>query len=111
MYILFSIILFCWVISLLRLLISSISSDVLIFRQARHNYHQRKKTQRRDHLPTISILIPAYNEEHTILRSVKSVLASDYPAAKVEIIIVNDGSTDNTKGVLESFKKTATRNI
>ena len=49
--------------------------------------------------PFVSIIIPVFNEEKIIDRSVKSLLKLDYP--KYEIIIVNDGSTDNTKEVAE----------
>ncbi len=45
-------------------------------------------------LAPVSILVPAYNESATIIESIESLLASDYPA--FEIIIVNDGSKDDT---------------
>ena len=44
-------------------------------------------------LPSISILMPAYNESQTIIESVYSVLGVHYPS--IEIIIINDGSTDD----------------
>jgi cellulose synthase/poly-beta-1,6-N-acetylglucosamine synthase-like glycosyltransferase len=44
--------------------------------------------------PGISIIAPAYNEEASIIDTVRSMFAVDYP--KFEIIIVNDGSTDST---------------
>lgn len=44
--------------------------------------------------PPISILVPAYNEEATIVASVKSLLQLDYP--EFEIVVVNDGSKDGT---------------
>jgi poly-beta-1,6-N-acetyl-D-glucosamine synthase len=44
--------------------------------------------------PEVSILVPAYNEEMVIVDSVKSMLKQDYN--KFNIIIINDGSTDNT---------------
>lgn len=50
-------------------------------------------------MPPISILIPAYNEEKTILKTLDSIRYVDYP--KFEIIVVNDGSTDDTLTVLK----------
>jgi len=44
--------------------------------------------------PPISVLVPAHNEEKNIVQSVRSLLALDY--AELEVIIVNDGSTDGT---------------
>ncbi len=48
-------------------------------------------------LPPVSIVVPAYNEEKLIEGTVASLLAMDYPS--FEIIIVDDGSTDNTRAV------------
>jgi len=46
--------------------------------------------------PSISIVIPAYNEGEHIGKCIESVLALDYPKEKIEVIIVDDGSTDDT---------------
>jgi len=52
--------------------------------------------------PGIGIVVPAYNEETTIVESVQSMLSLNYP--EVEVIVVNDGSTDATLARLrESF--------
>jgi cellulose synthase/poly-beta-1,6-N-acetylglucosamine synthase-like glycosyltransferase len=60
----------------------------------------RFETVKRSNLtPPISILVPARNEEMSIVDSVRSLLALDYP--EIEVIVVNDGSTDNTLGVLQ----------
>jgi cellulose synthase/poly-beta-1,6-N-acetylglucosamine synthase-like glycosyltransferase/peptidoglycan/xylan/chitin deacetylase (PgdA/CDA1 family)/spore germination protein YaaH len=52
--------------------------------------------------PLVSVVVPAFNEERVIIRTVNSLLASDYE--NFEIIVVDDGSSDNTyKLVLETF--------
>ena len=52
-------------------------------------------------LPSISILIPAHNEEMVIEKTLKTLMASDYPKEKLEIIVLNDGSTDSTAAILD----------
>lgn len=55
-----------------------------------------------DLAPPISILVPAYNEELTVVESVRSLLALQYPS--LEIIVVNDGSRDDTlKALIRGF--------
>ncbi len=49
-------------------------------------------------LPPVSIILPAYNEEKTIVESVRSLLFVRYP--KYELLIVNDGSKDGTLNTL-----------
>ena len=51
-------------------------------------------------LPAISVVIPAFNEEDSILQSVKSAMKSRYRS--LEIVVVNDGSTDNTMALLHA---------
>lgn len=51
-----------------------------------------------DLLPSISIIAPAYNEEKSIIESITSLLNLKYP--KYEVIVVNDGSKDDTIGAL-----------
>jgi dolichol-phosphate hexosyltransferase len=48
---------------------------------------------------TLSILMPAYNEEQTILRAIDEVLQTEYPC-DIELIVVDDGSTDTTPELL-----------
>lgn len=52
-------------------------------------------------LPKVSVVIPAYNEEGSLERSARSVLALDYPPNLLELVIVDDGSSDRTLAVAE----------
>lgn len=63
---------------------------------------QLRNEIRHDYYVPVSIVVPAYNEEVTVLETIKSLLALDYKI--YEIIVVNDGSKDNTvKIVTENF--------
>jgi cellulose synthase/poly-beta-1,6-N-acetylglucosamine synthase-like glycosyltransferase len=53
-------------------------------------------------IPPVSVLVPAFNEERTIVRSVQSFLSLEYP--RHEVVVVNDGSTDGTmKALIEAY--------
>ena len=49
-----------------------------------------------EELPKCTVIVPAYNEGEYVLTALRSVAACDYPAGKLEIIAVNDGSQDDT---------------
>lgn len=51
----------------------------------------------------VTIAIPAYNEEHNISATIQSALDLDYPQEKIQLIIINDGSKDNTKARCEEL--------
>lgn len=59
--------------------------------------------KRADILPSVTLIIPAYNEETIIRQKLENALALDYPPEKMEIIVVADGSTDRTVEIAESF--------
>jgi hyaluronan synthase len=50
----------------------------------------------RGHRPTVTVIVPAFNEEEGIEGTIASIVNSDYPAHLLEIVVVNDGSTDDT---------------
>ncbi|MDH4140215.1 MAG: glycosyltransferase [Coriobacteriia bacterium] len=52
-------------------------------------------------LPTLSVIVPAHNEAEVIDRCLNSLKAQDYPHDKLEIIVVDDGSTDGTADRVE----------
>jgi cellulose synthase/poly-beta-1,6-N-acetylglucosamine synthase-like glycosyltransferase len=49
-------------------------------------------------LPSVTVIVPAYNEEAVVVATVRSLLACSYPSA-VQIVVVDDGSTDSTYAV------------
>ncbi|MFG6665389.1 bifunctional polysaccharide deacetylase/glycosyltransferase family 2 protein [Sulfitobacter sp. 916] len=55
---------------------------------------QRNTTTSSDHEPSVTIVIPAYNEEQVIEQCIRKALLSEYP--DFDIIVVDDGSTDDT---------------
>jgi peptidoglycan-N-acetylglucosamine deacetylase len=50
--------------------------------------------------PSVAIIVPCWNEETTVAKTCASLLALDYPADKLEILLVDDGSTDTTRAVI-----------
>ncbi len=58
-----------------------------------------------DKLPSVSILIPARNEEKVIGKLIHSLLNLKYPEEKLEIIVINDGSSDRTEEIVREFAR------
>ncbi|SHH17777.1 Glycosyltransferase, catalytic subunit of cellulose synthase and poly-beta-1,6-N-acetylglucosamine synthase [Fibrobacter sp. UWH9] len=54
-------------------------------------------------LPTVSILISAYNEEAVIERKIQNILEIDYPKEKLEVLIGDDGSADRTAEIVARY--------
>lgn len=55
-----------------------------------------------DRYPTVSVIIPTYNRAQFVGRAIESILNQTY--ADLELIVVDDGSTDNTEQVVKSYK-------
>lgn len=62
-------------------------------------------------LPTVTLLIAAYNEARVIEDKLRNSLALDYPRAKLEIMVVSDGSTDTTPEIVASFASQGVRSL
>ncbi len=56
-----------------------------------------------DFLPSVTLLISAYNEEKVIEEKILNSLSLDYPSKKLSIVVVSDGSTDDTNSIVESY--------
>ena len=66
-------------------------------------------TIRGNNMPKVSVIIPTYNRAHLIGRAIKSVINQTYQ--DFEIIVVDDGSTDNTEEIVKSFNDPRIRYI
>lgn len=55
------------------------------------------------YLPSISVIIPSYNNGRFIGQAIESLLQQTYPRHLIEIIVIDDGSTDGTPDVLKEF--------
>jgi cellulose synthase/poly-beta-1,6-N-acetylglucosamine synthase-like glycosyltransferase len=53
-------------------------------------------------LPSVTIVVPCFNEAKTVLKTVHSLLALNYPKEKLSILVVDDGSSDNTYDVAKT---------
>ena len=58
-----------------------------------------------DHLPTITLLVAAYNEADCLAEKIQNALQIDYPEELLEIWIVTDGSTDNSPLIVRQFPR------
>ncbi len=67
-------------------------------------FHRRKMVYDPSYQPAVAVLVPAYNEEKVIVRTVRSVLESDYK--NLRVLVIDDGSKDATLEVTrEAFQK------
>ena len=67
---------------------------LLLFLKYRNSYYAEPEWK--GQTPLVSVVIPAYNEEKQIEKCIDSILKLDYPLEKLDIIVVDDGSTDST---------------
>ena len=56
-----------------------------------------------ENLPAVSVLVPAKNEGSVLSATINALLELDYPKDKIELVIINDGSTDGTKEILDDY--------
>src|SRR3989338_3792457 len=57
------------------------------------------------HYPAVTIIVPSFNEEKTVYKTVRSLFNLNYPKDKIKIFLVDDGSTDGTWGIIRRFEK------
>lgn len=72
-----------------------------------HRLRYRPQLEPGDDLPSVSVCIPARNEMNAMTMCLERVLASDYP--KLEVIVLDDGSTDDTPHMIRAFAHAGVR--
>ena len=73
------------------------------FLENRKTIEIRKKKLILKKYPSVTVIVPCYNEEKAVTLTVDSLLGLDYPKGKLRIIVVDDGSKDNTWEVLQKY--------
>ncbi len=63
----------------------------------------RREVRKAPIWPLVSLLIPAYNEARVMARKLENSLTLDYPADRIEIVVVSDGSSDATVDIARSM--------
>ena len=64
-------------------------------------FYKKKQIENPLYIPKVSVIIPAWNEQTGIKRTVQSIVENGYP--NYEVIVVNDGSTDRTADMVASL--------
>src|SRR6188508_1371748 len=65
----------------------------------------RERPVRREEIePTVSLIVPAHDEQDVIGRRVENLLELDYPAEKLELVVASDGSTDRTHEIVRGYE-------
>jgi cellulose synthase/poly-beta-1,6-N-acetylglucosamine synthase-like glycosyltransferase len=93
------IVLVVWLVAAISLFVCVVWILVIL-----ENSRYIKKAVKTKSFPSTSIVIPAHNEEKNIRRVIESVLKLRYHG-KIETIVVNDGSTDDTRKIAEEYAK------
>jgi biofilm PGA synthesis N-glycosyltransferase PgaC len=77
-----------------------------VFLVGSHVYGLRQNRGKQDvpsSFPPVTVIVPAYNEGRNIVACLASILASDYPRDSLQVLVVNDGSTDDTAAIVRDY--------
>jgi cellulose synthase/poly-beta-1,6-N-acetylglucosamine synthase-like glycosyltransferase/peptidoglycan/xylan/chitin deacetylase (PgdA/CDA1 family) len=97
-----------WLLAPIALLILLRAAFVVALAH-RHARKRRALPSGSEHAPSVSVVVPAFNEAVVIERAVRSFVASDYP--ELEVVVVDDGSVDGTAELVEGMGLEAVRVI
>ena len=98
-----TVLVYFFLINLSYIILFFISYDGIRKYKKKANLNNYLKIYQSKLTPPISLLVPAYNEEETIIKNINSFLSHfNYP--EYEVIVINDGSKDNTLSkILDNF--------
>lgn len=95
----YNLIAFLSLLNFIRVLSMLVGADVYDIRHILRAAKRHKTPYR----PLVTVVIPAYNEEVGVMRTITSVLASSY--TRTQVIVVDDGSKDRTLSMLHNFRR------
>lgn len=87
--------------NLVRMMIYLIGGDMYAIQRYKKS---AKYAGKRAYRPTFSIIVPAHNESAVISQTLDCLMKIDYPANKLQIVIADDGSTDDTVEIVRAYK-------
>ena len=93
---------FTWAFMIGVTILLLIRTGMIVTLAVRHRVAEKKQLKEPTFKKPVSVLIAAYNESKVIASTIGSVLASDYEG-ELELIVVNDGSTDDTAEIVASL--------
>jgi len=70
---------------------------------------RKQKTESPAELPSVTLIIPAYNEEAVLEAKLQNALSIDYPGDRLEIVVASDGSVDRSVSIARSFEPQGVR--
>jgi len=94
---------FVYLLSVAVIWLMLVYQVLLAFSGYLYSRRKSKNTAPAGEMPSVSIIIPARNEEKVIAETARCMLGLEYPREKMELIVMNDGSTDRTREILESI--------
>ncbi|MGC9330500.1 MAG: glycosyltransferase [Bacteroidales bacterium] len=92
-------------VSVFGILHSYLFFPLLLKWKAQGKIFDAKTFSEKTNLPSVSIIIAAYNEEAVIEEKVKSIFQNDYPSDKIEVLVGSDNSIDNTNQICRQLEK------
>lgn len=96
-------VIFIWLMLLYQFLLTL--GGLFFWKREKRQRPLKEEFSLKDELPLVSILIPARNEALVIAGLLDRLASQDYPPDKMEIIVINDGSEDNTAEVVSNWQK------